>query len=192
MKIAVASLALGAFAVATATAAPINYEGELFDGVAAFGTATLPADGNGNDNPESWDWWYFYACQGDNVTVDPDRLSADADLVSATFYAGAGLPADSAPMTSISDSIFNGTSPAGTTFVAGGDDDEDDGFGGPFGDPNYGFTAAASGWYAVVVGNYLGLATGDYQIVVSGNCVPAPASAVALLGLGGLVSRRRR
>jgi len=192
MKIAVVSLALGAFAVTTASATPINYEGQLLNGVAGFGRVTLPADGNGNDNPETWDWWYFYACQGDNITVDPDRLEANPDLVSSTFFAGASLPADSAPMTTITGSFFGGTSPAGTTQVAGGDDDEPDGFGGPWGDPLYSFTAAGTGWYAVVVGNFLGAGTGDYQIVVTGNCIPAPGSAVALLGLGGLVSRRRR
>ncbi len=187
MKISIVSgLALGALVAATATADPINYLGNLADGDVGFGRVTLPGDGSGFDNPETWDWWSFFAFAGDNITVDVDRLEANPDMVSATFFGGAALPTDSDPMLTVFDT------PAGATFVASGDDDEDDGFGGPFGDPLYSFTATDTGWYAVVVANFLGAGDGDYQIVVTGQSIPAPGSAFALLGLGGLTMMRRR
>ena len=189
MKISIVSgLALGALVAATATADPINYLGNLADGDVGFGRITLPDDGNGNDNPETWDWWSFFATAGDFITVDVDRLEANPDMVSATMFGGASLPTDSDPMTSIT----GGVAPAGSSYIASGDDNEDDPFGGPFGDPFYSFTAADTGWYAVVVGNFLGAGDGDYQIVVTGQHIPAPGSAVALLGFGGLTMLRRR
>lgn len=170
-----------------ASADPINYLDTLSHGEVRTGFITLPGDGNGNDNPETWHWYNFYAMAGDFITVDVDRLEANPDMVSATHYAGAILPTDSAPMTTIT----GGIGPAGTVWVAGGDDDEDDGFGGPWGDPLYSFNATSTGWYTVVVGNFLGLGGGNYQIVVTGQ-TPTPGSAVALLGVGGLAMARRR
>ena len=186
-KSIVSGLALGALVAAAASADPINYLGNLADGDVGLGRITLPGDGNGNDNPETWDWWTFFATAGDNITVDVDRLEPNPDMVSATFF---GTGADSNPMTQIAGG--SATPPAGMTWVAGGDDDEDDGFGGPFGDPLYGFVAGSTGFYSVVVGNFLGAGDGDYQIVVTGQTIPAPASALALLGLGGLTMTRRR
>lgn len=186
MKALIAGLAVGAFATAV-SATPINYLDTLTSGEVQTGFITLPGDGNGNDNPETWQWYNFYATAGDFITVDVDRLEANPDMVSATHFAGASLPTDSAPMTTIT-----GTgAPAGAVWVAGGDDNEDDGFGGPFGDPLYSFNAASSGWYTVVVGNFLGDGSGEYQIVVTGQTVPAPGAA-AILGLGGLMVTRRR
>jgi MYXO-CTERM domain-containing protein len=189
MKISIVSgLALGALVIGTAAADPINYLGNLADGDVGLGRITLPGDGNGQDSPETWQWWSFFATAGDSINVDVDRLEANPDMVSATMFGGASLPGDSDPMTT----ILGGVAPAGSSYIASGDDDEDDGFGGPFGDPNYGFIAGGTGWYAVVVANFLGAGDGDYQIVVTGQTVPAPGSAVALLGLGGLTMLRRR
>ena len=189
MKISIVSgLALGALVVGTASATPINYLGNLADGDIGLGRIVQDPDGNGNDNPALWDWWSFFATAGDTITIDVDRLEANPDMESAAFFAGASLPSDSSPMTS----LLGGIGPTGTTFMASCDDNEDDAFGGPFGDPLYGFTASGTGWYAVVVGSFLGIGDGDYQIVVTGQTVPAPGSAVALLGLGGLTMLRRR
>ena len=187
-KSIVSGLALGALVAAAASADPINYLGNLADGDIGSGRILQDPDGNGNDNPALWDWWSFFATAGDNITIDVDRLEANPDMESAAFFAGASLPSDSNPMAT----LLGGVGPTGTTFVASGDDDEDDAFGGPFGDPLYDFTATDTGWYAVVVGNFLGAGDGDYQIVVTGQTVPAPGSAVALLGLGGLTMLRRR
>jgi len=187
MKAAVVSGLALALASGLALADPINYIDTLSDGEVGTGFVVLPPDGNGNDNPETWEWWNFYAQAGDFITVDVDRTEPNPDMVSATFFAGNSLPTDSSPMTTIT----GGIGPSGTTFVASGDDDEDDSFGGPWGDPLYSFTAASTGWYAVVVGNFLGDGSGGYQIVVSGQ-TPAPGSAIALLGVGGLAMTRRR
>lgn len=187
MKIALVSGMALVMAAGLASADPINYLDTLSSGEIQTGFITLPGDGNGNDNPETWHWYNFYAMAGDFITVDVDRLVAAPDMVSATHYAGNSLPGDSAPMTTITGTV----GPAGTVWVAGGDDNEDDGFGGPFGDPLYSFNAASTGWYTVVVGNFLGAGGGDYRIVVTGQ-TPAPGSAVALLGVGGMAMLRRR
>lgn len=179
-KTLVAAMAAGLVA-GVASADPINYIDTLSDGEVAFGFVVLPGDGSGFDNPETWEWWNFFATAGDSITIDVDRTEANPDMVSSCFF---GLPTDTDPMLDINDT------PAGATFVAFGDDDEDDGFGGPFGDPLYGFTAASTGWYSIAVGNFLGAGSGGYQIVVTGQ-TPTPGTA-AVLGLGGLVLTRRR
>ncbi|GAB4383479.1 MAG: hypothetical protein Kow0022_03360 [Phycisphaerales bacterium] len=164
-----------------ASAVPINYLGTLSSGQVAFGFVTLPADGNGFDNPETWQWWNFFAAAGDFITVDVDRTEAAPDMVSSAFF---GLPTDTNPMIDIFDT------PAGATLMAFGDDNVDDAFGGPFGDPLYSFTAPSTGWYSVAVGNFLGAGSGGYQIVITGQ-TPTPGAA-AVLGLGGLILSRRR
>ncbi|KAA0214658.1 MAG: hypothetical protein DYG94_08090 [Leptolyngbya sp. PLA3] len=185
MKTALVSGLALTLAAGVASADPINYLDTLSDGEVGAGWAVLPTDGNGSDNPETWEWWNFYAVAGDLITIAVNRTSAAPDMVSSAHFAGASLPTDSSPMMTIFDS------PAGTTFAGSGDDNVDDGFGGPFGDPLYSFSASGTGWYAVAVGNFLGSGSGGYTIVITGQ-TPTPGSAVALLGVGGMAMLRRR
>jgi hypothetical protein len=182
-----ASLAVLAAFGASASAVPIVYEGTLTDGVFGFGNVPLNADGNGNDNPADWEWWNFHAVTGDVVTIEVNRLIGSIDPVSQASF---GLAADSSPMLLITDPI----APAGNIWMAGGDDNQPPNVPGPFGDPFYMFVAPSTGFYSVVVGNFLGGspgAPGEYSIVIRGITIPGPASA-AVFGLGALALRRRR
>jgi hypothetical protein len=185
MKRFVAAVLVGAL-VAPALAVPIVYQGTLTAGVPGLGNVPLNADGNGNDNPADWQWWNFFATAGDNVDIEVNRLVGTIDPVS---QASQNLAPDTNPMTTIT----GATSPAGTVFMGGGDDNEPPNVPGPFGDPRYGFVAPGTGMYSVVVGNFLGGtagAPGDYSITVRG-ITPEPAS-FALLGIGALALLRRR
>lgn len=122
------------------------------------------------------------SCARDHVNVEVDRLTGDIDPVSASFF---GQPEDTDPMVD----IFG--TPAGAVFVALGDDNDPPNVPGPFGDPNYSFNIANTGWYATVVGNFLGNpGPGEYNITITGQ-TPEPA-ALSLLALGSLVLLRRR
>ena len=80
---------------------------------------------------------------------------------------------------------------SGATLVGTGDDDDPPNVGGPFGDPNYSFAIANTGWYATAVGNFLGNpGVGEYNITITGQ-TPEPG-ALSLLALGGLALLRRR
>jgi hypothetical protein len=168
-------------------AAPIVYQGQLSNAVPSVGNIPLNADGLGYDNPEDWDWWYLYAEAGNVATVEINRLVSTIDPASSAHRVIAGLPTDTNPMVTIFES------PAGTTLLAFGDDEDPPAVTGPFGDPHYSFPATTTGFYTIAVANYAGGtpgAPGDYEIIVTG-ITPEPAS-FALLGLGALALIRRR
>lgn len=183
MKIRVLTIAVAALLAVPAMGVPITYLATLQSGDTVLGDIPLPADGNGWDNPESWDWYRFFAEAGNFVNIEVDRLTGDIDPVSSSFF---GEPEDTDPMVTIFDT------PAGAVFVASGDDDDPPNVPGPFGDPNYSFNIANTGWYATAVGNYLGEPNGpgEYDITITGQ-TPEPAT-ISLFALGGLALLRRR
>ncbi len=182
MKIPLLTAVVAALLVVPAMGVPITYLATLQSGDTVFGDIPLPADGNGVDNPETWDWYRFFAQSGDLVNVEVDRQTGDIDPVSSTFF---GQPDDTNPMVTIFDT------PAGAVFVASGDDDDPANVPGPWGDPNYSFNIVNTGWYATVVGNFLGdPGPGNYSITIMGQ-TPEP-TALSILALGGLAVLRRR
>lgn len=155
-------------------------------------TDGAPRTGNfvsGVDNfnaPETWRVHTFSANAGDNINIRVSRLTGFVDPV-ATAHFGDLTGAD---VTSDYD-MFD-LSDYGVFFVASGDDNVDDPFGGPFGDPNFNFTASDTGTYTVIThmfGDYP--ENPPYEIQVRGSTVPAPG-AVTLAGAGGLLALRRR
>lgn len=154
------------------------------DGVARTGNFVSGID---NFNaPETWQVYTFDANAGDLINVRVSRLAANVDPV-ATAHFGNLAGADVTPAYDMFD-----LTDFGVALVGQGDDNVDDPFGGPFGDPDFSFLAPAAGTYTVIThmfGDYpdnLG-----YEIQVSGSSVPAPG-ALALAGAGGLLCLRRR
>lgn len=159
-------------------AAPISYEGELFDGVTAYGSIS----GSG---PTNGDWWSFYADANDVVTITGHRQEASLDPA-FTLYFGTGDTNN-------------------LTLVASADDNilEPPGLAGPYSDPQLtNFDIPNTGFYSLNIWSFASGSPGndgvwDYSIVVRGNSavVPEP-SALLLLGLGlagfGIAVRSKR
>lgn len=164
--------------VGVASAAPIVYEGQLFDGITEYGSASDPLD-TGSD------YWFFEAQAGDILTLVGHRLEAPFDMA---VYLYSGTYADTTAL------------PASIAFA---DDEipELPGYEGPWADPQLlNFVLPGPGLYTVQVWDFLsgpGDPPFDYQITITGTggdpVVPEPAT-MTLLGLGivGLAARARR
>lgn len=127
-------------------------------------------------------WFTFTLTAPTAVDIDINRTIANNDLV-ATIYSGDITGVDATSFGNYS-SLF-GASFGPMTFVNFQDDTEDDGLGGPFGDPRFTLNLPA-GTYSMVVTSY------DPQggFTITSN-VPTPAAA-SLLGLAGMGAMRRR
>lgn len=190
MKKAIALIALAG--LASAASAQYVSMGNLTNGLPQFGSFPEGTT-NGQNTPSTWHLWLFQANAGDNITVDVDRTAAALDPVSAAFFGNAnGAAFPPFPTFILNEAAIEAAIP-GLSWVGEGDDNEPDAFGGPFGDPLYGFVAPNSGTYSVFVASFASSTVGpqQYQIVVTGSTVPTPG-ALALLGLGGFAAARRR
>ena len=185
MKRTILSAAIALACVSAATAHVIAPIADLTDGVARVGNFV-----SGEDNfeaPSTWQVYTFQANAGDNINIRVSRLVADADPV-AYAHLGDLTGADVIPGVHYLDDL----SDFGLEYGAYGDDSVDDPFGGPFGDPLFGFSAPSDGVYTIIThmyGDYAG--NPPYEIQVTGSSVPAPG-AIALAGAGGLLCLRRR
>ncbi len=186
------ALMVGALSCASVVAsAQFLALGDLTDGTSQ--SATFPeGSSSGVNDSTTWHMWTFNANAGDMIDITVFRVGPSLDPMSAAFVGDAtgmtvpvGVPLWET--TTVSAAL-------GLEFAGSGDDEVDDPYGGPWGDPSYGFMATETGTYTVFVANFLSLPTGEqrYDITVSGSTwIPAP-SAMALLGMGGLVAGRRR
>lgn len=175
----------GAAAGASAQIVP---QGDATDGLPHAGTV----DGtNEVSSVATWSFWTFSANAGDNINIEVNRMVADLDPVSSVVFGNAtGTPF--ASVTGIT--IFDWSAPGLSSVIASGDDDDPANVaGGPWGDPNYGFTAADTGVYTIAVASYISATPGPhaFEIIVTGSTVPTPG-ALGLLAMGGLVAVRRR
>lgn len=190
MKLALALAAVAG--LTTAASAQYASMGNLTNGATQSGSFPAGFVG-GQTTPSSWHLWTFQANAGDNITVSVSRTAPALDPVSSTYFGNANGLAFAPAGTFILDEVAIQAAHPSLTFAAEGDDDVDDGFGGPWGDPLYNFVAGNSGTYSVFVASFLSSTAGvrEYDITVTGSTVPTPG-AFALLGLGGLAAARRR
>ena len=175
----IAAAGLASFASAQDLVAPIT----LVDGDSLSGIAVMDDD---LTNAVDGNWFIFDANAGDEIVITVSREQAAPDLA-LDFYAGDITGADVTGLL-VDDFTFGGGDGfAGLSFIGTFDDENDDAFGGPFGDPEIAGTLLVGGTFSFVVWAYTD--PGSFSIDVS--IVPAPASA-GLLALGGLVATRRR
>lgn len=174
-----------------AAADPITYEGTLTNGVPAAGS--IPPSSSFDDARDA-DYWRFWATAGDSVTVIVERSDTQLDPALFTYK---GLYGDTLDV-----GLTNGTNNLsnGTMLLGFADDELPDP--GPWGDPQFTFTAPVTGWYTAAATEFLSdplpqdKRSYDYEITVRGNTgspVPEP-SLLALLTCGafGVAFRRRR
>jgi hypothetical protein len=173
-----------------AAADPISYEGELKDGVPAYGE--LP-DGKVYDTRDA-DFWMFWATAGDNVTVFAERIDKALD---PTLWIYKGIYYVTTDPDIAGGNNYFQPSPY---FIDMADDEIPND---PFGDPLSYFVAPSTGWYTVGVTEWGSGALPndgewDYKIAVRGisgiPVVPEP-TLLALLSCGicgVFVSRRRK
>lgn len=181
---------LSALSCASLASAQFSSLGDLtFSG--ASGQFPTGLTGGINDS-STWHLWTFNANAGDMINVAVSRVGPSLDPMSATFVGNLDGQAYSVGVPLWDTATL--AAQLGLPLAGSGDDDVDDSYGGPWGDPNYSFVASATGTYSILVGSYASLTTGEqrYDITVTGSTwVPAPG-AMAVLGLGGLVASRRR
>lgn len=128
-------------------------------------------------------YYTFTATAGSLVTFSASRTTEALD---PTIFIYAG---------NMGGTAFDGTNPynamnwLGFSFAAFADDEID--VPGPWGDPSSSFTAGVTGTYTVVVLSNASDTPGPDGLGYTLTVVPAPAS-LALLGLAGLATRRRR
>ena len=167
--------------VATADIMPTALQiGTQGDFVASPGGLTLANDGA---------WFTFAIAVTTSIDVDIDRTVADPDL-GASLYAGDVTGVDFGTNL-IADVFSSSFGPLG--FVERRDDDEDDAFGGPAGDPRFG-TLLGPGEYSILVYSFNG-SSGTFSIdsnVEGTAAIPEPSVALVWIGAGCCVSLRRR
>lgn len=184
-----ALVVLGFLSCASVASAQFVSLGNLTDGSTQAGAFPTGLQ-DGAVTSSTWHLWSFQANAGDNIHITVSRTAAALDPIAAAFLGDAsGLGFTSEPLFLPANVALD----LGLTLEGNGDDDVDDGFGGPFGDPDFSFVASGSGTFSVFVASFASLTSGPqmYDITVTGSTVPAPA-ALAMLGLGGLAATRRR
>lgn len=183
---------LAVVALSGAADAQVATLGDLTSGAPGVGTITTPGNTIAIGTASAWGFWTFSANAGDAINIEVDRTTGPLDPASSVVFGNANGLAFAA-LTGTS--IFDWSGPGLSANIASGDDNDPPAIPGPFGDPNYGFVAADTGVYTVAVGSFASgtMPAGGYgySIIVTGSTVPAPG-ALALLGLAGMVSSRRR
>jgi len=177
---------------AAAGAQPILPVADLTSG-ATVGSSIFAQGVNGGAQRAFWDFWTFSANAGDVIGIHVRRIDQGLDpMASVVFGNVTGLDRT----TEITDDggAFNWTGPGLSPVIASGDDDIDQP--GPFGDPDFGFVAPATGVYSFIVAGFLSTEPFPengyaYTARVTGSTVPNPGAA-AMLGLAGVVATRRR
>lgn len=126
---------------------------------------------------------------GRTVEVAVDRLGPQPDLIAQVFM---GDSTGAAPV----NTNFPGTPGPDAPFVGLGDDEQDDPFGGPLGDPRITFTAPMTSPYTLFVSAFPddGAVGAPFAVTVSLAQVPLPAGAWVLGAsvLSLLAAARRR
>ena len=188
---------LAAFALSFVIGSAVNADAinpvAMSDGDVATGDV-FDDDGTA---PASQFWITFFANAGDTVDLDINRTAASTDLFATLAFGD---------VTGLDDILISGgdldigtsatwTAELGLTFIEDRDDDEDDAFGGPFGDPRFTFVAASTGVYTVAVVSYADPTDGaQAQANLSiTSAIPEPTTSL-LVGIGafGMAIVRRR
>lgn len=169
---------------AAAVAAPVTYEGTLFDDQVNAGSV-----GGFSwylDQGAGVDLWRFFAVAGSTVTLSAARLNGNLDPAMSVYLG----------LTTADISSFRSSNDwGGLTYLAYFDDENAPNIPGPFGDPGGALAITTTGWYTVAVGGGSGSSDAGpygYQIAAEGT-VPEPTSVLLVaIGLGCLVGTRRR
>ena len=160
-----------------AQAQTVQVLGDLTSGGAIAGD--FPADlVGGEDSPMTWDFYTLEVEAGQLVRIEVDRTTDSLDPVSVAFFGdvqGQPLPPEGT-------FVFDADLFLPMVFVASGDDDDPSATGfGPFGDPNYTFTADATGIYTIIVASFVS-DPGELGYTVEATIGDAPTLRLERLG----------
>jgi hypothetical protein len=142
-----------------ATRSPISYVGRLCPGV----THSDDAVKNGINNSATWDYYYFYGCAGDGVTIVATRTGSCQMDPATSLYAG---------ITADNTGVGTGSGGPDMTFLAFADDNTPQscspGF--CFSDPTTFYVLPADGVYTIAVYDFISCAGVDltYDLTVTG------------------------
>lgn len=124
------------------------YVGELELGGMGSGAVNPENNGSRDPDPANSDYWYFFGEAGDTITIDVDRAVAELDPRMWLFE---GLITD--PFLHFGAQIDNGD--PGHLADADDNDPEPPGLEGPFADPIITITLPSTGYYTIIVTNYI-------------------------------------